>query len=591
LAQVLLRGCAALLLLLLSLPGFTQTPADQGTLLSASVDSTNIAINDIITLTVRIDSTLAANSRPQFSGLSREFEQVGGISSSSSYTNNNGNIQSWTEYSIRLRPLSTGTLIIPAFRINGQVSNSIQITVGEASQNSNREDSDIFLRTQISKDNVYVQEQLLYTIKIYWSVSFDQGAQLSAPQVSDAVVQPLGNDVNYQDVVNGIGYNVTERKYMIFPQKSGEITIAPVYFSASIGRRGAFNALLRNRGAVREINLTSEAHTIKIKPQPASFPADATWLPARQLTLEETWSGDFDKLEVGDALTRNITLRVDALSSSLLPGIPSTNQDGLRFYPDQPLHDDGTDAKGVYGKRSEGTAIVPSRSGEFTLPEVRVPWWNTETDQLETALLPARTITVRAPAASNSSQATALNSINPSAAPEPAASAPATATLPVFWIAATALFACAWAFTTLLWLRGRQQTALAIGAPLMPQKRAHQAMKNAAAPAANTSADAALRALKAACDSNNLRNIRSAVLAWAQAAAGAANLSTLDALSRHCHDDDLSAHLRALDAALYGTHHHLDCPALYHRIAALHKQGIETSANSDKYALPPLYRQ
>jgi hypothetical protein len=582
----------SLLLLCLSLPGMAQTPPApqaQGNLLSAFVDSTNIAINEVITLTVRIDSSIAAGSRPQFSGLNREFEQVGGISSRNTYTNNNGDIQSWTEYSIRLRPLTTGTLTIPAFRINGQVSNSIQVKVGDARQTANAEDSDIFLRTEVSKDSVYVQEQLLYTIKIFWSVSFDQGAQLTSPQVSDAVVQQLGSDANYQDVVNGIGYNVTERKFVIFPQKSGELTIPPVNFSASVGRRGGFNALLRSRGTVREIDLTSETHHIEIKAQPASFPAGATWLPARQLALEESWSGDFDNLEVGDALTRNITLRADGLSSSLLPGIPSVNQDGLRFYPDQPLREDGADASGVFGKRSEGTAIVPSRGGEFTLPEVRLPWWNTETDQLETATLPARTINVLAPTGS-ANPASILSGADAAPQEQVASTVVTEVARPVFWITTTVLFAGAWAFTTLLWLRGRQQATLAAMGSAATLRLPERKQAQGNAPAANPNADAALRTLKAACDGGRLREVRATLLSWGQAASGNLELRTLDALSHHVNDDELSAHLHALDAALYGNGN-VDCRALYSRVAALHKQGINLAEGADKYGLPPLYKQ
>ncbi len=581
---------AALLLLCVSLPSLAQQ-APQGALLSAFVDRTDIAINDVITLTVRIDSSLAAGGRPQFSGLNREFEQVGGISSRSTYTNNNGNIQSWIEYSIMLRPLSTGTLTIPAFRIAGQVSNPIQINVGEARQNSNTENDDIFLRTEVSKNEIYVQEQLLFTIRIYWAISFDQGAQLTSPQVSDAVVQQLGSDANYQEVVNGIGYNVTERKFVIFPQKSGELTIPPVYFSASIGRRGGFNTLLRNRGTVREINLASDMHTVRVKAQPASFPAGATWLPAHEVTLEETWSGDFDDLSVGDAITRNVTLNAKGLSSSLLPSITYQNQPGLRFYPDQPLREDGMDRSGVFGKRSEGTAIVPSQPGEFTLPEVRVPWWNTDTDTLEVAVLPARTFTVQ-PSGAGDPQNPVLGDGNVPAPFERQAAAGASSSASTFWIGTTVLFAAAWAFTLLLWLRARQQPNFAFamgGAALrMPENKKGKAD---AAGVNDPTADASLRALKAACDAGQLREVRAALLQWAQAASGDRSLRTLAALDQHCGDPEFSAQLRALDAALYGSGGAaVDCRALYARAAALHKQGLSKDGQNDKYALPPLYR-
>ncbi|MDR2214018.1 MAG: BatD family protein [Pseudomonadales bacterium] len=581
--------CLAMLYLLLLAPltlaqAQSTLPGQDTSQVAAFVDSNNIAINDVITLTVRIDAALAeGNTRPQFSDLNREFQQVGGISSRSTYSNINGNIQSWLEYSIRLSPLSTGTLTIPAFRIGGQVTNPIQISVSEVQQNAG-EDNDIFLRAEVSKDSLYVQEQLLYTIKIYWAVSFDQGAQLTSPQVADAVVEQLGNDINYQEVVDGIGYNVTERKFVIFPQKSGQLAIPPVYFSASVGRRSSFNTLLRSRGAVREINLASEAHEITVKPQPASFPAGATWLPSSALTLDETWSDTLDSLQVGDALTHNITLRAEGLSSSLLPELRYENQSGLRFYPDQPLREDGIDANGVFGKRLDGVAIVPSQSGDFTLPELRLPWWNTTTDQLEIALLPARSFSV-APLAEDA------QTLPPSSLGAPGAqnlNLAGSSAPPLWWISSTVFFAAAWAFTTLLWLRGRQQL-LPGGTAALPPSQRKLAPRHTQAP--NPTAEASLRTLKAACDGANLHQVRAALLQWGQAASGDSSLRTLEALSLRCNDEAFTTHLHSLDAALYGEgNSRVDCNALYSHAASLHKQGLKPDASGDKYALPPLYK-
>jgi hypothetical protein len=50
--------------------------------------------------------------------------------------------------------------------------------------------------------------------------------------------------------------------------------------------------------------------------------------------------------------------------------------------------------------------------------------------------------------------------------------------------------------------------------------------------------------------------------------------------------------LRILDQALYGTSSQqgFDTQALYARVAALHKQGINHTGTTDKFALPPLYK-
>src|SRR5690606_5536875 len=111
----------------------------------------DISINDVITLTIRTDASLG-NTRPQLEGLNRDFEQVGGSSSRSTYTNNNGNIQSWNEFSIALRPRTTGTLTIPAFRVNGETTNPITIRVGEASTDPVASNDEIFMVASVSKD-------------------------------------------------------------------------------------------------------------------------------------------------------------------------------------------------------------------------------------------------------------------------------------------------------------------------------------------------------------------------------------------------------------------------------------------------------
>ena len=565
--------------------------------LQAFVDQTNITINDVITLTLRLDVSLG-NTKPQLNGLNLNFEQVGGLSSRSTYTNTNGNIQAWTEYSLMLRPLTTGTLTIPAFRIGAQTTDPIQITVSDGASAATGSNDDIFLKTTISKTESYVQEQLLFTIRIYYSVGFDQGAQLSAPEVQNAVVQQLGSDNNFQEVLNGISYNVTERRFVMFPQQSGDFVIPPIFFNATVGRRGGINRFFNTRAPVREINLTSESHTVNVKPQPDTFDG-MTWLPAADLKLEETWTGDLNNIHVGDAITRNVTLTTTGLSSSLLPGVEYQDLPGLRFYPDQPVREDSADANGVTGKRSEGTAIVASQGGEFVLPEVKLPWWNTKEDRLEVATLPAKTIMVLP--AINSTGGTAPTAIAPGDAQAVPPTGGDNGGIPggnPLWITTTVIFAALWAFTTLMLLRSRQQLAYVetTGVP-QPQIRLPEVMQGKAASTAvaNTAlADASttLRVLKTACDGSNLGDIRRAVLKWAQAALQNPDVLTLEQVSLACNDSELTTALRALDQGLYGGSGStsFNGKALYERVAVLHKQGIKPAGNEDKYALRPLYK-
>lgn len=591
-----MRFLTACLLVLAAASGALAQPVP-GQALTAFVDRTDISLNDVLTLTIRVDASLG-NNRPSFAGLSQDFEQVGGMSTRSTYTNNNGNIQSWTEYNITLRPLRTGELQIPEFRVDGQATSPITIRVSEASSDQSAVE-DIFLRTSVSKEDIYVQEQFIYTIRIYYVVGFDQGAQLSSPQVPNAVVQPFGSDRNFQEVVDGIGYNVTERRFVIFPQNSGQMSIPPVTFQASIGRRGGINRLFNNRATVREVNIASEAHVLNVKPRPASFPG-TTWLPASELTLEESWSGELDNVSVGDAITRNVVLTARGLSSSLLPGIDYQDLPGLRFYPDQPTRQDVADANGIIGTRSEGMAMVASRPGEFELPEVRLPWWDTDSDSLQFAVLPARVISVR-PAGESDMDPAAITPLPRDQVLSPAGTRDSSAqggSASVLWIGTTVAFGVAWLLTLFLLLAQRRQLATgAAGLPASPlsplSPRLSPGTRTEAGATAPPAVMAAIKQLQQACQAGEPAAIRRALIDWGRAVWPDAGITTLAAVARLAGSAELEADLRALDARLYGqgSAADLDARALYRRVVALHKAGIGKDAGGDRYALPPLYRQ
>ena len=117
-------------------------------------------------------------------------------------------------------------------------------------------------------------------------------------------------------------------------------------------------------------------------------------------------------MEIGDSTTRTLTLAAEGLLSSQLPSITSMSDSskitGIRVYPDQESSDQIERTEGFLGQRTRSEALVASGSGSWTLPEVRVPWWNTETDSLQFAILPSTTITVGSPVVQSPVQPTAI---------------------------------------------------------------------------------------------------------------------------------------------------------------------------------------
>lgn len=131
-------------------------------------------------------------------------------------------------------------------------------------------------------------------------------------------------------------HGVIETRYAIYPQQSGTVEIPPLSFTATAADNGEQTAGTPRVG--RQVQVNSLPLRLTVKPIPASYPSDRPWLPARSLTLEEHWNPDpaSQPTQIGDSLTRNITLRVEGLSSTQLPPLPATETVGLRRYPDQP---------------------------------------------------------------------------------------------------------------------------------------------------------------------------------------------------------------------------------------------------------------
>lgn len=79
---------------------------------------------------------------------------------------------------------------------------------------------DSFIELSADKAEVYVQEQLILTIQLYFSGNLIRG-ELSEPEHPEAIIESLGKQREFARYRNGTRYRVVERRYAIFPQQPG----------------------------------------------------------------------------------------------------------------------------------------------------------------------------------------------------------------------------------------------------------------------------------------------------------------------------------------------------------------------------------
>ncbi|QHD01350.1 protein BatD [Pseudomonas sp. S04] len=522
--------------------------------LVASVDRNQLSSGETVELTLE-SNDVTLFGKPDLSALEAQFE-VRGTRQVNQLTSLNGENHATTRWIITLLPKLTGSVVIAPLQLGEFTSEPIELTVVQSqTQDTPSKLAPVFVEASLDQDSVYVQAQAILTLRIYHSVSLYDDSNITPLQIPDARVEPLGESRTYEKVINDLRHGVIEQRYAIYPQHSGVLSIPPQIFSATlVDAQPSQDSAAQGPKSGKLLRVSSAETTLTVKVKPAEYPPDTPWLPARSLSLGEHWNPEPDRSQVGDSLTRSLTLKAEGLASSQLPPLPATDVSGLRRYPDQPQLSNQQSDRGLIGSREDREALVPTRSGNIELPGVEVVWWNTDEDRLERSSLPARTLHIQN---------------NPSLMVDtPAGNAPAQPTADSealwYWKLATLILSCTTLLGFGLWWRARWQPAILRAAQTGPSPRT------------------LLDDLKRASQANDPQATRQALDAWARQ-----QPETLaDMAARFV---PLSDALDGLNGALYSeTGQHWQGEDLWRAIRAIPTAERVQDPVGDS-GLPPLY--
>jgi len=370
--------------------------------LEATIDRNPVMLDEAIRLTVTADGS-ADRDAFDSSPLLKDFV-VGRTSVSSQTSIVNFDTKRTTVWTTTLFPRKEGMFTIPSLTIEGKSTKPIQVKVIPVQEQSNVA-RDYFVTTDIDVKEAYLNQQLLYTVKLFLSSNIERGS-LQAPEMQNAEITQLGEDKQYTDIVNGRRYQIIERQFAVVPQASGEFTLRGPIFTGEVmaantnQRFGFFNR-------TQQINRVGPDITVNIKPIPQGI--DYPWLPSEMVRVDEEWPQG-DSFVAGEPVTRIITLTALGVVEEQLPDIPEFYPPNFKLYPDQSNTTTVEKDQSLISQRQTSLAIIPTQPGNFVLPEITIPWFNTLTQQTEYATIPARSITV-APA-SGANNANTPNSLD-----------------------------------------------------------------------------------------------------------------------------------------------------------------------------------
>lgn len=499
--------------------------------LKAWLDSNQVAPGDSVQLTLEYEGQ--TSSEPDLTPLERDFDVLGS-NRTTTLEILNGSSSAKTQLTITLSPKHAGRLIVPALAWDGQRSSALELDVsgsaaagsgsgvgtgsGAPSAGAASRGRQVFLETQFAPSQPYVQAAVTLTVRLYTREAL-YSPRISFSGTRDVVIRQVGADETGSVSRGGQSYEVVTRHYVLFPQHSGHLSLPGPELDAQVALGNPADSALNDPFAgffgptpfgnvlstVKPIRLHGDPIALDVRPRPAGA-VGSYWMPASEVTLQSVWHPASLQAQAGDPVTIDLDLQAVGLTAAQLPDLSQLLQlpAGLKAYPDEAKLSDAARGVSVVGTRTQSIALIADQPGRFTIPALRLEWWDTRSNQAREVTLPPRTLVVApaagsplstqsspspqvsAPAAAGAASAArtpapaATASSRPGAATAPTAAAPASAPRAgpqapgallgrhllagrLVWVGVSAALALAWLVTLGAWLRSRKRVEPASG--------------------------------------------------------------------------------------------------------------------------------
>jgi len=250
-------------------------------------------------------------------------------------------------------------------------------------------------RAEVTPRSAIVGSPMQLQITLLVPTWFKSAPDYPSLEVAGLIVRrPPDSSHNIRETIDGVAYAGIVREYQIYPQRAATYLLDDL----------AVNVVYADPDTRKPVEVVLKLRPLRFS---ATIPAPALeldpFLATSRLVLKQEIEGAVDELEVGDAITRTITVRVRDLPAMFIPPLFPDGADllGLHAYPKSPLSEDlpGDEAGRTTGSRIESVTFVIEEPGDYALPVLGLRWWNRRTGTIETTEAPAISFQVPVPAA------------------------------------------------------------------------------------------------------------------------------------------------------------------------------------------------
>ncbi len=371
---------------------------------SLKLDRVEATLTDTVRMEIRVDGSRTSDTVPLISGLESFRVTKGGTSSRVKIIN--GSVESGIDYAYFIQPKKIGAFAIgPAvIEIDGQKlkSNTVTLEVKNAAQSAGADTGPVFIEASISSNEVYIEEQTIYTLKLYHRINVDDLA-LSLPEIEHVSFKQLGDPRNYQTVYAGKSYHVLEVRYALLASKAGNVDIGPSKMTMTVRQPGGrslfddffsdsfFKGRFPSISSGRPLHLSTRPIELKVHDLPQKGkPTNFTGLVG-DFKIESQLEPD--NVRTGESATLTVCVSGKG-NATRIPIIDFPDLPFAQVYSDQPAFETEMTDHGIGGTKTMKWALVPEKEGRFDIPELTLSYFNPETHAYHTLRSPHQVLTV-----------------------------------------------------------------------------------------------------------------------------------------------------------------------------------------------------
>ncbi len=239
---------------------------------------------------------------------------------------------------------------------------------------------------------VWVGQGVALNLEVIVPTWFTSAPVFPQLEVKNAVTLSPEGAVNFVVQSSGKSFAAQAQRCLIYPQAKGKYTVP----SMKVGV-----AYVLPDGKPSSPNLLATPPVQFEARMPPGAEAARYFLTTDDLQITQSFSRKPDKLQIGDSITRMITMTAQNTVGISLPPLKFEAPVGVRLYPGEPRVTEAAERGKIEATRTETATYVSEKEGRYSLPEITILWWNPRTKAMTSSTLPPVALKVEASATYN----------------------------------------------------------------------------------------------------------------------------------------------------------------------------------------------